>query len=93
MKCLAQTFLVVQQLGVCLPMQGTWVQSLVFEDSTCCGNQPLLRDFWARARAPQKEKPRQQKAHEPQPEISPHLPQLGKARTATKIQHSQKLIS
>ena len=31
------TSLVVQQLRVCLPMQGTWVQSLVLENHTCCG--------------------------------------------------------
>ena len=29
------TFLVVQWLRVCLPMQGTWACSLVLEDSTC----------------------------------------------------------
>ena len=26
----------VQWTGICLPMQGTWVQSLVRKDSTCC---------------------------------------------------------
>ena len=30
------TSLVVQWLRICLPMQGTRVQSLVWEDSTCC---------------------------------------------------------
>ena len=29
--------LVVQWLGICLPVQGTWVQALVREDSTCPG--------------------------------------------------------
>ena len=29
--------LVVQWLGICLPMQGTWVQYLVWEDPTCHG--------------------------------------------------------
>ena len=29
--------LVVQWLGVCLPMQGTRVRALVWEDPTCCG--------------------------------------------------------
>ena len=33
----AQTSLVVQWIRICLPMQGTWVQFLVREDSTCCG--------------------------------------------------------
>ena len=32
------TFLVVQWLRICLPMQGTWVCSLVQEDSTYMGN-------------------------------------------------------
>ena len=30
-----ETSLVVQWLKICLPMQGTWVQSLVWEDPTC----------------------------------------------------------
>ena len=30
--------LVVQWIGICLPIQGTWVRSLVQEDSTCCGS-------------------------------------------------------
>ena len=30
-----RTSLVVQRLGICLPVQGTWVQSLVQEDFTC----------------------------------------------------------
>ena len=37
--------LVVQQLRIHLPVQGTWVRSLVQEDSTCCGA--------AKARVPQ----------------------------------------
>ena len=28
---------VVQWLRICLPVQGTWVQSLVLEDLTCRG--------------------------------------------------------
>ena len=30
-----RTSIVVQWLRICLPMQGTWVQSLLWEDSTC----------------------------------------------------------
>ena len=30
-----RTFLVMQQIGVHLPMQGTWVQSLIWEDAIC----------------------------------------------------------
>ena len=36
-ECLSWTSLVVQRLGVHLPMQGIWVRSLVREDSTCHG--------------------------------------------------------
>ena len=32
-----RTFLVIQWLRICLPMQGTQVQSLVLEDPTCQG--------------------------------------------------------
>ena len=61
-KCRAS--LVVQWLRICLPMQGTWVQFLVWEDPTCCGamkpmcqsHWPLLSSLWAscnyRARVP-----------------------------------------
>ena len=31
------TSLVAQWIRTRLPMQGTWVQFLVWEDSTCCG--------------------------------------------------------
>ena len=31
------TSLVMQWLGICLPMQGTWVRALVWEDPTCRG--------------------------------------------------------
>ena len=29
--------LVAQRLRICLPMQGTQVRALVWEDPTCCG--------------------------------------------------------
>ena len=32
---------VVQRLRICLPVQGTWVRSLVQEDSTCHGELSL----------------------------------------------------
>ena len=38
--------LVVQWLRICLLMQGTWVQSLVWEDSTCRGaTRPQRHDY------------------------------------------------
>ena len=33
----ARASLVVQWLRICLPMQGTWVRALVWEDPTCRG--------------------------------------------------------
>ena len=45
-----RTSLVVQGLGVLLPMQGTWVQSLVQEDSTCHGaTKSVCHNYGARA--------------------------------------------
>ena len=38
--------LVVQWLGVCLPMQGTWVRALVWEDPTCHGaTRPVSHNY------------------------------------------------
>ena len=40
------TFLVVQWLRILLPVQGTWVPSLVWEDSTCQGaTKPLHHNY------------------------------------------------
>ena len=36
-KSRLKTSLVVQRLGICLPMQGTWVWSLIQENPTCFG--------------------------------------------------------
>ena len=54
--------LVAQWLRLCLPMQGTWVQALVWEDPTCRGaTRPVRHNYWACASgacAPQQERPR-----------------------------------
>ena len=54
--------LVAQWLRVCLPVQGTWVRALVWEDPTCRGAaRPVSHDCWACASgacAPQQERPR-----------------------------------
>ena len=51
--------LVAQWLGVCLPMQGTRVRALVWEDPTCRGAAgPVSHNYWACASgacAPQRE--------------------------------------
>ena len=51
-KCLGGAFLVAQWLRICLPMQGTWVQSLVWKD-------PICHNYWnlPRTCALQLEKP------------------------------------
>ena len=54
--------LVAQWLRICLLMQGTRVQALVWEDLTCHGaTRPVSHNYWAcasRACAPQQERPR-----------------------------------
>ena len=64
-----------QWLRICLPMQGTRVWALVWEDPTCCGaTQPRATTTEActpRARAPQQEKPPQWEAHAPQWRVTP----------------------
>ena len=54
--------LVAQWLSVCLPMQGTRVWALVWEDPTCRGAAgPVSHNYWASASgacAPQQERPR-----------------------------------
>ena len=70
--------LVAQWLRIRLPMQGTWVRALVWEDpiwrgatkpvhhnSWACTLEPASHNYWARtprARAPQQEKPPQWEA-------------------------------
>ena len=42
----SRTSLMVQGLGICLPMQVIWVQSLVQEDPTCRGaTKPVCRNY------------------------------------------------
>ena len=54
--------LVAQWLRICLPMQGTRVRALVWEDPTCCrATGPVSHNYWACASgacAPQQERPR-----------------------------------
>ena len=67
--------LVVQWLGVCLPMQGTRVRALVWEDPTCHGAAgPVSHDCWACASgacAPQQGRLRWWEAHAPQWRVAP----------------------
>ena len=81
------TSLVAQWLRICLPMQGTWVRALVWEDPTwhratkplchnywACALEPTSHNYWAhapRAHAPQQEKPPQWEAHASQQRVAP----------------------
>lgn len=48
-----RTSLVAQWMGAYLPMQGTPVQALVWQDFTCCrATKPVCRSFWAHALEP-----------------------------------------
>ena len=45
---LSRTSPVIWWLGVCLPMQGTWVESLVLEDSIDQGAaEPVCHSYWS----------------------------------------------
>ena len=61
--------LVAQWLRICLPIQGTRVWALVWEDLTCRGaTRPVSHNYWACASgacAPQQERPRQWEARAP----------------------------
>ena len=85
------TSLVAQWTGICLPLQGTWVWSLVQEDSTWCRQLTLWAtttktecwNYWrprSRARAPQQENLPQWEAWAAQQRVAPGSPQLAKAR-------------
>ena len=68
-KWAAGASLVAQWLGVCLPVQGTRVRALVWEDPTCRGAAgPVSHDYWACASgacAPQRERPQWWEARTP----------------------------
>ena len=47
-RVLGRTSLVAEWVKICLPMQGTQVPSLVWEDPTCCGaTKPVHHNCWA----------------------------------------------
>ena len=76
LKCnLSWASLVAQWLRVCLPMQGTWVRALVWEDPTCRrATGPVSHNCWASASgacAPQQERPRQWEVRTPRWRVAP----------------------
>ena len=86
-KTCPRDFLVVLCLGIYLPMQGTWVPSLVREDPSSLDATRPMNHNWARVLQPlkpaqhplQQEKPPQWEACTPQLESSPCSLQLEKA--------------
>ena len=66
-------------------MQGTWVWSIVQEDSTCHGaTEPVCRNYWSPSTRAQQEKTLQWEAHAPQLESSLWSPQLEKVHAQQK---------
>ena len=67
--------LVAQWLRICLPMQGTRVRALVWEDPTCHGAAgPVSHNYWACASgacAPHQERPRRWEACAPRWRVVP----------------------
>ena len=86
-KCMIQKWarqasLVAQWLRICLPMQGTQVRALVWEDPTCRGaTRPVSHNYWACASgacAPQREAATVRGPRTAM-KSGPRLPQLEKA--------------
>ena len=85
-----------------LPMQGTWVQALVREDSTCQEDtKPLPSNYrvcttTAEPTCPEPMLSNQRSHHGGSPDIStgeePRSPQLEEALAAVRIQHGQNLF-
>ena len=76
-------------------MQGTWVQSLVWEDSSCC-TKPISHNYWTympRAHALQQEKSLQWEACTPQLESNPQSLQLENACTPQQRPSSVQSLS
>ena len=92
---------VIQWLRICLPMEGTWIWSLVQEDLTChqatrrvCPQ--LLKPAHSRAHAPQQETRPQWEAYTSWLESIPHSPQLKKAlvqQWRPSVQSSHSVVS
>ena len=85
--------LVAQWLRICLPMQGTRVRALVWEDPTCRGaTKPVSHNYWACATgacAPQQEGRDSERPVHRDEEWPPLAATRESPRTETKAQHSQ----
>ena len=83
-----------QWLRICLPMQGTRVRALVWEDPTCRGaTRPVSHDYGACASgacAPQQERPDNEKPAHRDEEWPPLAATRESPHTEMKTQHSHK---
>ena len=88
------TSLVIQQLKIHLPMQGTRVQSLVWEDPTYLGaTKPMCHNYQAQALKPvlhNKRSRRNQKPAHHEEEYTPNPHQLQQRKPRGRNQSSQK---
>ena len=92
--------LVAQWLWTCLPMQGTWLRALVWEDPTCrWATKPVRHNYWPCALEPVSHNPwsfsatREATAMRRPRTVtksSPHSPQLEKARTQQQRPNAAK---
>ena len=87
-----RTSLVAQWLGICLPMQGTQVRPLVWEDPTCCGaTKPVRHSYWLCALEP---KSHNYWAHVPQllkpMHLEPVLHNKGSHRNEKPMHHNEE---
>ena len=87
------TLLVVQWLGIHLPMQGTWVQYLVWDDPTCGkATKPVSHNYWASTLEPMLCNKRSQRSEKPtwqNQKVAPLTTASGSPLAATKTQCSQ----
>ena len=106
LKPISWASLVAQWLRIHLPMQGTWVWALVWEDPTChgatkpvchnywaCALEPASHNYWAhvpRTRAPQQENPPQWEARAPQRRVGPAHRNQRKACTQQRRPNAAK---
>ena len=86
--------LVAQWLRICLPMQGTRVRALVWEDPTCCGaTRPVSHNYWASRLEPVLRNKRGHDSERPahrDEEWPPLAATRESPRTETKTQHKHK---
>ena len=75
LRKVSRASLLAQWLRICLPMHGTQVQALGWEDPTCSGaTRPVSHNYWACASgacAPQQERPQQWEARAPRWRVAP----------------------